>query len=87
MEVVLEKYLQERFTSEGAELLSPSLSCWREGEMCDQEAVEGTYTITHGDLQSIFPGPSRADVALVAQLGSVRYSTLSTRFWGQWKCR
>ena len=87
LEVALGKYLQERFASEGAELLSPSLSCWREGEMCAQEAVEGNSTITHGDLQSIVPGPSRADVAFVVLLGAGSSSTLSTSYWGQWKCR
>ena len=48
LEDLLEKHLQERFKSKGAELLSMSLFFWREGEICAQGAVEGTSTIAHG---------------------------------------
>ena len=54
--------------------------------MCAQYADEGTSAIAHGDRQFTVPGPSRADVALVARLGAGNSSALSISFWGQYKC-
>ena len=76
LEALLEKHLQERFKSKDAELLSVSLSFWREGEIC-----------AHGSRQSTVPGPSRAEVEVVARIGVGSPSTLPIGFWGQWKCQ
>ena len=76
LEALLEKHLQERFKSKGAELLRVSLSFWREGKVC-----------AHGGRQYTVPGLSRSEVEVLAPIGVGSSSTLPIDFWCQWKCQ
>ena len=81
LEALLDKQLQDIFKYGGAELLIPSLSFWREGEIWSQGAAEWISTIAHGCQQYIIHGPIRSEVEVVDWIGDGSSYTLYIKFW------